>query len=150
MCTITLKYLLIIALLANFSEAFHWPSRSKVNISITNTFYHPNTNLTVNCKSKHKDLNIHVIPNGETYEFTVKNRIWGSTFYYCRFSFDDKSYNFKVYNQKTDKGLCLGHCRWEMTEEYPFLITYNDRGERYGHFFYWDEFESDIRRILNS
>ncbi|KAK9700232.1 hypothetical protein RND81_08G225300 [Saponaria officinalis] len=141
MCSITLKYLLIIALLANFSEAFHWPSRSKVKISTTNRLSN-NKNLTVNCNCnfKRKDLIIHVIPNGETYEFTVKNRIWpGSTFCSCRFLFDDQLHIFSVYHQKTDKNVCLGHCQWEITESGPRLVTYNDRGELDSRWFFWNE-----------
>ncbi|KAK9700234.1 hypothetical protein RND81_08G225500, partial [Saponaria officinalis] len=131
--SITLKFLFIIALLANLSEGFFLTS--KVQISITNSLSN-NKKLIIHCKSKNKDLNIHVIQKGETYEFKVENSFWGRTLYFCGFKFDHKLHMFDIYVQSRDDDNCLGYCEWEITESGPCL-TYNPHRGIYTYCFYW-------------
>uniref|UniRef100_A0A5B7BUF0 S-protein homolog n=1 Tax=Davidia involucrata TaxID=16924 RepID=A0A5B7BUF0_DAVIN len=66
------------------------------------------SNVTIHCKSKDDDLGIHVLQTNQSFEWSFKNNIWGTTRFYCYLNCNLGNTSFDVYRQ----GMCGGHCFW--------------------------------------
>ena len=86
----------------------------------------PLTNLTVHCKSKNNDLGEHVIVPPDSYTFSFKNTMIGSTLFFCSFQWpgDNNPHWYNIYDAKRD-GRCNTHCCWFVQTKGPCLGTDN-------------------------
>ncbi|XP_050217417.1 S-protein homolog 5-like [Mercurialis annua] len=86
-----------------------------------------NIDLTVHCKSKNDDLGDHLLHPQGTYEFSFKPNIWGTTLFFCSFSWAGQFKYFTIYEAGMYSSLC-GDCFWVVHFDGPCLLK-NDYGE---------------------
>jgi hypothetical protein len=84
--------------------------------------------LTVHCKSKDKDLGVHVIkyPNG-FFEFDFKPNFWGTTLYFCGFRWNGGELKwFDIYDFERDHPQC-SDCFWKIKPDGACQLNYNTK-----------------------
>lgn len=83
--------------------------------------------LNIHCKSKNDDLGIQTLKPGDLYHFKFHMNFWGTTLFYCYFSWGSKHNIFDVFKQRG--GICSDHgellkdyyCNWMMRDSGIFL-----------------------------
>ncbi|XP_028773432.1 S-protein homolog 2-like [Neltuma alba] len=74
--------------------------------------------LTVHCKQKDEDLGVHLLHPNETYEFTFRPNFWGTTLYFCGFSWPGVLHWFNIFTMKRDFKKCFT-CIWQIRQDKP-------------------------------
>ncbi|XP_073526213.1 uncharacterized protein [Phyllobates terribilis] len=111
-------------------------SNSNTMIQIINDV-EAQVHVHTHCWDKDHDLGEVSIPYQRSFEFSVKNVIFGYTNYHCSFVILDKLYHFDIYRQRRDKNECAGRCTWSIKEDGPCLI--NPAGKPFDDCFRWDQ-----------
>lgn len=81
--------------------------------------------LTVHCKSKNHDIGVKVLAPHGSFEFSFKPNIWGTTLYYCSFSWRGQLKWFDVYRDKRDKNLD-SKVQWSILPEGACRTTWDE------------------------
>lgn len=100
-------------------DMFSFQRRRKY-VAITNGIV--NMNLSVHCKSKDHDLGVQVLPTNQTFEFTFWTNSWGSTRFWCSFSWADQFKYFDIFVQRRDAVEC-NHCSWSINPAGPCRLN---------------------------
>ncbi|XP_050211377.1 S-protein homolog 5-like [Mercurialis annua] len=74
--------------------------------------------LIVHCKSKNDDLGKHLLHDQETFKFSFVPNIWGSTLFYCGFTWSDQFKWFDIYVESRD---ACQDCYWKIEPNGPCL-----------------------------
>ncbi|KAI4321697.1 hypothetical protein MLD38_035047 [Melastoma candidum] len=81
------------------TEGGIWPRTTVVLINEVNDL------LTLHCQSKEDDLGIHVVPKGESWQFSFDPNFFSSTLYFCSFHWGgEEARYFDAYKQSRDLG----------------------------------------------
>ena len=118
---ILLFTIIAIIILVSQSEGGLWAVEERVSNGLGSKM-----DLQIHCKSKEKDLGVHVIPNGGLYEFQIDLNFLGTTLFFCGFVWDNKLHWFDIYIEKRDKLDCSLFCWWIIKEDGPckvYVIT---------------------------
>ncbi|KAK9671727.1 hypothetical protein RND81_12G050700 [Saponaria officinalis] len=70
--------------------------------------------LTVHCKSKDDDLGTQILDFGRYFEFRFKPNFWGTTLFYCDFSWSGGKQHIDIYKYKRDLHRCCDNCVWNV------------------------------------
>ncbi|KAL9245900.1 hypothetical protein vseg_019499 [Gypsophila vaccaria] len=70
--------------------------------------------LTVHCNSKDDDLGTQVLEFGRYFEFRFRPNFWGTTRFYCDFSWSGGSQHITIYKYKRDLHRCCDNCVWNV------------------------------------
>ncbi|CAJ1978379.1 unnamed protein product [Sphenostylis stenocarpa] len=76
-----------------------------------------NQPLNVHCKSKDDDLNNHVIYRGQSFRWRFRPNIWGTTLFFCHFSWAGGEGSYDIYKNRRDYDRCKHACNWYVTQE---------------------------------
>jgi hypothetical protein len=69
--------------------------------------------LTLGCKSKNDDLGVHTLkPNG-FFEINFTPNFWGTTLFFCKFTWKNQVHWFKIYDYARDGDVCV-NCTWKI------------------------------------
>ncbi|XP_050215930.1 S-protein homolog 3-like [Mercurialis annua] len=112
--------ILVLCLLVSviLSEAKHVHIRNDIG---------ENIDLMVHCKSKNDDLGDHLLHPQETYEFAFTPNIFGTTLFFCGFTWAGQPKFFNIYDDRAHSSSC-GDCYWAVHVDGPCLLK-NDFGE---------------------
>ncbi|XP_050211376.1 S-protein homolog 5-like [Mercurialis annua] len=106
-------YCLLLLCLLKLAIAYHY----KVHVYIANDVG-KDVDLTVHCKSKDDDLGVHLLHDQETYQFSFHRNVWGTTLFYCKFTWSDQLKWFDIFVE--DKYFCQD-CYWKIKADGPCL-----------------------------
>ncbi|KAK9725544.1 hypothetical protein RND81_05G152300 [Saponaria officinalis] len=73
-----------------------------------------NVVLNVHCKSKDDDLGEQVLTQGISYEFRFRPNFWGTTLFFCNFSWEGRSQSCTIYEYNRDIDRCCDICMWSV------------------------------------
>ncbi|KAL3726790.1 hypothetical protein ACJRO7_031656 [Eucalyptus globulus] len=77
--------------------------------------------LTVHCKSKDNDLNVHQIsPNG-MWGFVFKPSVWGNTLFFCSMQWPGQFHHVDIYDEGRDFDRCGKVCPWHVLPSGPCM-----------------------------
>ena len=125
--------LALLALLVATSDA--GLLRHKVSEVVVNDLQ-DNKTLTLHCwKRKGRDLGVKALRPHETFEWTFRPNIWGTTKYYCSFQWKGVLVNwFDLYIRKRDHEKCR-ECTWSVREVH--ICRYDSKANNYNKCFPW-------------
>ncbi|KAK7342910.1 hypothetical protein VNO80_25868 [Phaseolus coccineus] len=89
-----------------------------------------NLPLYVHCKSKNDDLQNHVIYNNQSFRWRFRPNIWGTTLFFCHFSWAEGEGSYVIYKNRRDNDRCTHHCDWYVTQEGVEGYTEEDKFNR--------------------
>ncbi|XP_038698049.1 S-protein homolog 5-like [Tripterygium wilfordii] len=94
-----------------------FPIPKKVTTHINNDLG-PGIDLTLHCKSKEDDLGEHVLQyHDQGYEFRFRPNIWGSTLFFCSFSWQGGPIHwFDIYDYRRDDDGSKMELQWYFIE----------------------------------
>ncbi|XP_021757886.1 S-protein homolog 5-like [Chenopodium quinoa] len=134
--------------LAHLSESYIESDRKKIliakgwckydretTVSIVNHLA-TNESLTIHCQSKNDDLGIHILSYGQVYSFKFRPNIWGTTLYFCGFTWSGGSKVCDVYKYRRDRLRCCGDVRWEVQRK--GISSPSTFGKGHEVFYPWD------------
>ncbi|BAT89736.1 hypothetical protein LR48_Vigan08g065200 [Vigna angularis] len=87
-----------------------------VHVRIVNKLGH-NLPLSVHCKSRDDDLQVHVINYNKSFGFHFRPNFWGTTLFFCHFSWSGGQGTYDIYKDRRDNDRCTFHCDWYATKE---------------------------------
>ncbi|QCD85986.1 Plant self-incompatibility S1 [Vigna unguiculata] len=93
---------------------FYWYT---VHMVIVNNLGGDNLPLTVHCKSKNDDLQAHVIDYKRSFRWHFRPNFWGTTLFFCHFSWSGGEGTYDIYKTKRDSRRCTRHCDWYVTQQ---------------------------------
>ncbi|CAL8990295.1 unnamed protein product [Prunus brigantina] len=93
----------------------------------------PKSDVLVHCKSKEDDLGIHLIHYNATYEFEFKPNVWGTTQFYCSFTWPSRIEWFDIYKHQRDE---LLYCLWIVKPDGP--CRYNRYSKSFADCYKWN------------
>ncbi|BFG14342.1 hypothetical protein CerSpe_006160 [Prunus speciosa] len=93
----------------------------------------PKSDVLVHCKSKEDDLGVHLLHYNTTYEFEFKPNIWGTTRFYCSFTWPSRIEWFDIYKHQRDE---LAYCLWMVKPDGP--CRYNREHKSFADCYKWN------------
>nr|AFK40358.1 unknown [Lotus japonicus] len=66
------------------------------------------TQLLVHCGSKDDDLGIHYLQSGQSFQWSFKDNIWGTTLFWCHLGWNSVSQTITAYRYSDDS--CGSQC----------------------------------------
>ncbi|KAF4367261.1 hypothetical protein G4B88_026768 [Cannabis sativa] len=75
------------------------------------------TLLTVHCKSKDDDLGSHDLSENQSFRWKFRINIYGTTLFYCRFTWKGGSKTFNIFDAKRDENRCPPTCIWRVRND---------------------------------
>ena len=101
-----------------------WFRKAPVVLNIKNDLgWH--TDLTVHCKSKNDDLGVHLVPYLGKYSFRFRPNFFGTTLYFCRFSWRTESHSFDIFDSgRSSETVCRGggDCNWSIRADAAYWL----------------------------
>ncbi|CAB4292559.1 unnamed protein product [Prunus armeniaca] len=94
----------------------------------------PESDVLVHCKSKQDDLGVHLLHYNALYEFKFKPNFWGTTQFYCNFTWPSRIEWFDIYKFKRDAGK---FCYWMIKPDGP--CKYNGRSKSFDNCYKWNK-----------
>lgn len=80
----------------------------------TSNPFQPPSLLYAHCQSRSDDLKlVHLIEN-QNYEFHFRVNFWGTTLYWCDFTWGNRVQSFKVFNAKSHDCDDERYCNWQV------------------------------------
>ncbi|QCD85985.1 Plant self-incompatibility S1 [Vigna unguiculata] len=113
-----------------------------VHMLIVNKLGH-GTPLTLHCKSKNDDLQVHVIQYDQSFRWKFRPNFWGTTLFYCYFWWSGGRGAYDIYKDRRDHDRCTHNCDWYVTKE--GVEGYTEENKNYGKkrrrdiLFKWDD-----------
>ncbi|KAE9593562.1 putative plant self-incompatibility S1 [Lupinus albus] len=91
--------------------------------------------LTIHCKSKNDDLDVHYLKYQDEYKFQFKPNFLGNTLFFCGLTWDGILHWFNIYVESRDcKDFnCTRNCRWSIQKNYACM--FNKKSHAYDHCF---------------
>ncbi|KAI3469910.1 hypothetical protein Pfo_026573 [Paulownia fortunei] len=89
-----------------------WP---KTTVRVHNNLG-KNINLTLHCKSKDDDLGLHLLRNGNSFQWKFHPNFIGTTTFFCGMEWKNVRGTFDIYVAKRDSERCL-ECAWKVTQD---------------------------------
>lgn len=112
-----------------------------VHLRIVNKLGH-NIPLGLHCKSKNDDLQYHVINYDQSFRFHFRPNFWGTTLFFCYFSWSGGHGTWDIYKDRRDNDRCTFHCDWYATKEgvegYTEESTWLGRPRKRDILFQWE------------
>lgn len=109
--------LMVILLNTNTVKAAIFDAPKEISVKIINDL-ESNENLTIHCKSGDNDLGVQVLKPNVIYEFNFKTNVWGSTLFFCGFSWLNEFHWFDIFKAKRDD---CNECPWSIFQAGPCL-----------------------------
>ncbi|PIN25337.1 hypothetical protein CDL12_01920 [Handroanthus impetiginosus] len=81
--------------------------------------------LNLHCKSKDDDLGVHLLRNGDCFEWKFHPNIIGTTLFYCDMKWQNVTGDFDIYVAQRDEERCL-NCVWQVSQD--GVRGYNEEG----------------------
>lgn len=120
--TLSLFNLVVFVLFIDSCDAWSFFLR-KEHIHIKNTLGE-GVDLIFQCKSKDDDLGAKRLASQESWEFVFRPNFWGTTLFYCNFSWNGRVESFDIYMYRRDYNRCNDHtCLWEINQSGPCKKT---------------------------
>uniref|UniRef100_A0A7N0ZVH0 S-protein homolog n=1 Tax=Kalanchoe fedtschenkoi TaxID=63787 RepID=A0A7N0ZVH0_KALFE len=111
---------------ADSSQAYCEGLYPKYTVQIFNSI---GSGINVRCKSKDDDLGTHYLAPVQSYYFSFKPNIWGTTLFYCSVRWNGRTEYFDAFNiDRGDRIVCVDHdclCTWRLTPDGPCFYTYD-------------------------
>ncbi|OAY55434.1 hypothetical protein MANES_03G154000v8 [Manihot esculenta] len=82
----------------------------------------PNIELKYHCKSKNDDLGQRVLSYKGSWYFTFRPNLFGTTLFYCQFSWGQISHWFNIYEDSRDRTRCYD-CVWYIRGNGPCALN---------------------------
>ena len=99
----------------------------RITISIINDLQPDKSNLTVHCKSGDDDLGTHALVFNQSFEWSFRPNVLGTTLFFCGLGWRDAFGVFDMYRYKRDKKRgCKHYCYWEVAVDE--IYGFNDDG----------------------
>lgn len=95
--------------------------------------------ITVHCQSKDDDLGNRTLYTGQDFNWEFKNNFWGTTLFFCRFGWGDKTKAFDVFKAGWDG---------DYGDGYHHTYTYEVNNQ--GFYLGYDEQPSDQMHQVNN
>ncbi|WOH16203.1 hypothetical protein DCAR_0935752 [Daucus carota subsp. sativus] len=93
-----------------FTTCFSFP---KLHVTITNTLPGPDPPLILHCKSKDNDLGIHTVLLNQSYDWSFRMNLIGSTLFSCDFVWGKQHAGFVVFSKDIAKKLHNGEFMYQ-------------------------------------
>ncbi|KAM6565506.1 hypothetical protein CsatA_024634 [Cannabis sativa] len=101
------------------------------------------TLLTVHCKSKDDDLGSHDLSENQSFRWKFRINIYGTTLFYCRFTWKGGSKTFNIFDAKRDENRCPPTCIWRVRNDGVHAYhDVNQKDDQDDIFFKWDQPDS--------
>lgn len=113
-----MKTLAILVIIAAYNYKFIVPVRAQqsgdwsnlqTTVRVINDL-NPGNTFIARCRSSENDLGQHPIGNGQSFSWSFKVNIWGTTKFTCTLNFSDVQKDVIIYDAKKDDGLCAAQC----------------------------------------
>lgn len=127
MASFSKQHLFWLLLLVIIAPTFTYPIITQRRV--IDSFFQPKTtvvifnnlggdDLTIHCKSKNDDLGTHVIYNNQNYEWKFRPNFWGTTLFFCHFSWVGGAGTYDIYKATRDHNgnRCRHECDWFVTK----------------------------------
>ncbi|KAK6930301.1 Plant self-incompatibility S1 [Dillenia turbinata] len=118
---VKLTLLLFFLLLLNQFKSLTFMFPKQTHVTILNGM--PDI-LEIHCESEYEDLGVHSLPPGETYHFSFRPNLFGSTIFYCSFQWDNIPKYFDIYHQGIERKACV-ECLWQARPTGPCMFNYD-------------------------
>src|SRR4051812_16949967 len=92
-----------------------------VRVNIVNSL-EGNLDLTVHCKSGDDDLGKHVLRHGQSYGFNFGTKIFGSTLFFCGFTWSGQLHYFDIFKSKDSRTSDCITCDWKILKAGPCRV----------------------------
>jgi len=102
---------------------------SKVHMRIVNNLG-DNQPVTVHCKSKNDDLQAHVLYDGQSLRWHFRPNFWGTTLFFCGFSWARGEGVYDIYKSRRDMHRCRHQCDWYVRQDGVAGYTEENEAER--------------------
>ncbi|KAJ4840522.1 hypothetical protein Tsubulata_047977 [Turnera subulata] len=97
---------------------------AKIKVHVINTLEGVQ-DLQLHCKSKNNDLGLQVVHPGQYFMIKFNPNIWGTTLFFCSFSWAGELHYFDIYKAaRGDKPVCPDDViLWEIRKSGPCFMT---------------------------
>ncbi|KAJ4833368.1 hypothetical protein Tsubulata_040576 [Turnera subulata] len=117
MSSLSRLHLLMLMLLSLLFITNMCDAGDEVEVEILNIITPEGKDVVIHCKSKDDDLGIKNLGPHQTFSFRFSPNVWGTTLFYCKFTWLGGSGWFNVYDQGRDQFRCSGQ------KKYSWYIT---------------------------
>ncbi|KAF3511747.1 hypothetical protein F2Q69_00000485 [Brassica cretica] len=131
--------LLFVHLAASRVESMFDISTLKSIVRITNRLGDGST-LNLHCKSPDDNLGLKILAPNKSWSFTFRPNIWGTTVFYCHFTWPRETHSFDIYDDYRDgvrKGNPCIDCTWHIDQNRP--CRFNQKTNLFDFCYDWNK-----------